>query len=114
LPGRTTPYPLPLDNAHQTWRERIDAERSPHRAAYLAMEQRLLKEGPAAPFNLPREAVLRRLIHALESPRPRPRYYVTTPIYLLAGLRRVLSTRDLDWVLRHISGGVARSPSSTV
>jgi len=96
------------DNAHQKWREWIDAERSPHRAAYLAMEQRLLKEGPAAPFTLPPEAVLRRLIHALESPRPRPRYYVTTPTYLLAGLRRVLSTRGLDWVLRRISGGGAR------
>jgi hypothetical protein len=72
------------------------------------MERRLLKEGPAAPFTLPPEAVLKRLIHALESPRPKARYYVTTPTHVLAGLRRVLSTRGLDWVLRQVSGGGSR------
>jgi NAD(P)-dependent dehydrogenase (short-subunit alcohol dehydrogenase family) len=96
------------DNAHRKWREWIDAEHSPHSAAYLAMERRLLKEGPAAPFTLPPEAVLERLVHALESRKPKPRYYVTTPTYALAGLRRVLSTRGLDWVLRKVSGGGVR------
>jgi NAD(P)-dependent dehydrogenase (short-subunit alcohol dehydrogenase family) len=96
------------DNAHQKWRDHIEAEHSPHRAAYEAMERRLLTEGPAAPFTLPPEAVLKRLIWALEDPNPRPRYYVTTPTYVLAGLRRVLSTRLLDWVLRQVSGGGAR------
>ncbi len=96
------------DNAHRKWQEWIDAEHSPHRATYLAMEKRLKKEGPAAPFTLPPEAVLKRLIHALESPRPKPRYYVTTPTYILAGLRRVLSTSGLDWVLRRVSGGGTR------
>lgn len=96
------------DNAYRKWRDWIDAEHSPHRAAYAAMERRLLKEGPAAPFTLPPEAVLKRLIHALESPRPKPRYYVTAPTHVLAGLRRVLPTRGLDWVLRRLSGGGAR------
>jgi len=96
------------DNAHRKWQQWIDAERSPHRAAYAAMERRLLKEGPAAPFTLPPEAVLKRLIHALESPRPKARYYVTTPTYVLAALRRMLGTRSLDWVLRRISGGGVR------
>jgi NAD(P)-dependent dehydrogenase (short-subunit alcohol dehydrogenase family) len=96
------------DNAHRKWRDWIDAEHSPHRAAYAAMERRLLKKGPAAPFTLPPEAVLERLIHALESRKPKPRYYVTTPTYALAGLRRVLSTRGLDWVLRRVSGGGVR------
>ncbi len=50
-------------------------------------------------FELPASAVTKKLIHALESPRPRPRYYVTTPTYLMGGLRRVLSTRALDWLL---------------
>jgi len=72
------------------------------------MEQRLLKEGAAAPFTLPPEAVLKRLIRALEDPKPKPRYYVTTPTYLLAGLRRILSTRQLDRVLRRVSGDGAR------
>jgi NAD(P)-dependent dehydrogenase (short-subunit alcohol dehydrogenase family) len=96
------------DNAHQKWREHIDAEHSAHREAYAAMEQRLLKEGAAAPFTLPPEAVLKRLIRALEDPNPKPRYYVTTPTYLLAGLRRILSTRLLDRVLRRVAGDGAR------
>jgi len=96
------------DNAVKKWREYIDTEHSPHKDAYLAMERRLKKVGPAAPFTLPPEAVLKRLIHALESPRPKPRYYVTTPTYVLAGLRRVLGTRMLDRVLYRVSGGGAR------
>jgi len=50
-------------------------------------------------FELPPAAVTRRLIHAVESPRPRPRYYVTTPTYLMGTLRRVLPTRALDWLI---------------
>lgn len=51
------------------------------------------------PFELPPSAVTRKLIHALESRRPRPRYYVTTPTYIAAAMRRLLPTRALDWVL---------------
>ncbi|MEL6518053.1 MAG: short-chain dehydrogenase, partial [Pseudomonadota bacterium] len=49
---------------------------------------------------LPASAVTAKLIHALESPRPHPRYYVTTPTYLMATLRRLLPTRALDALLR--------------
>jgi NAD(P)-dependent dehydrogenase (short-subunit alcohol dehydrogenase family) len=95
-------------NAHERWRQNINVAASVHRETYRAMEARLLKEGPAAPFTLGPEAVLRKLVHALESPRPRPRYYVTFPTYLLGGLRRVLSSRGMDWVLRRISGSGSR------
>ncbi|WP_299621251.1 SDR family oxidoreductase [uncultured Tateyamaria sp.] len=50
-------------------------------------------------FELPADAVLHKLVHAIEAPRPRPRYYVTTPTYLMGALRRILPTRALDWVL---------------
>jgi hypothetical protein len=40
--------------------------------------------------------VTARLAQALESPRPSPRYYVTWPTWIAAGLRRVLWTRDSD------------------
>jgi NAD(P)-dependent dehydrogenase (short-subunit alcohol dehydrogenase family) len=105
--------PGPIDsrfraNAHRKLRENIDMERSLHREKYRAAERRLLKEGPAQPFTLPPEAVLEKLIHALESPRPKPRYYVTVPTYLLGNLRRILSSRGLDWVLRRASGAGTR------
>ncbi|MFO7641560.1 MAG: SDR family oxidoreductase [Candidatus Competibacteraceae bacterium] len=92
------------DNAHAAYLRHIRPETSPHREKYRAMEARLLKEGPAAPFTLPPEAVLKRVIHALESPRPRARYPVTVPTYLFAVLRRLLPTRALDALLRRAGG----------
>ncbi len=96
------------DNAHVAYRRYIQAETSLHREQYAAIEARLLKKGPAAPFTLPPEAVLKRVIHALESRRPRARYYVTVPTYLFATLRRLLPTRALDAVLRRAGGGGRR------
>ncbi|QQS54952.1 MAG: SDR family oxidoreductase [Candidatus Competibacteraceae bacterium] len=92
------------DNAHAAYRRHIRAESSPHREKYAAMEARLRKQGPAAPFTLPPEAVLKRVIHALESPRPRARYPVTMPTHLFAVLRRLLPTRALDAILRRAGG----------
>ena len=40
-----------------------------------------------------------KLVHGVESARPKARYYVTTPTYIAAGLRRVLPTALLDRVL---------------
>lgn len=95
-------------NGHDKFCANIDVEQSAHRERYRVAEKRLLKKGPAAPFTLPPEAVLKKLIHALESRRPRPRYYVTVPTYLFGNLRRILSSRGLDWVLRRASGAGTR------
>ena len=69
---------------------------------YRRMEARLTKPGPAVPCTLPAEAVLKKVIHALESRRPRARYYVTFPTYLFGFLKRILSTRLLDKVLNKV------------
>ena len=50
-------------------------------------------------FELGPEAVTAKLVHALEAKRPKARYYVTTPTYLMGALRRVLPTRALDWLI---------------
>jgi NAD(P)-dependent dehydrogenase (short-subunit alcohol dehydrogenase family) len=92
------------DNAYKKWQANINAENSVHRDQYRAMEARLQKAGPAAPFTLPPEAVLKRLIHALESPRPKARYYVTFPTYLFATLKRILPGEALDRLLSKASG----------
>ena len=91
-------------NAFEAYKRNIDKTQSVHREHYQATEARLTKEGPAVPFTLPPEAVLKRVIHALEHPRPKIRYYVTFPTYLFATLRRILSYRLLDRVLLKISG----------
>ncbi len=91
-------------NSYEKFQHTIDADNSPFRDAYHGMISRLTKPGPAAPFTLPPEAVLNKVIHALESPRPQVRYYVTLPTYLFATLRRILPFRALDWVLARASG----------
>ena len=93
------------ENAYRMFRQNIDAENSVHRDNYRAMAARLEHEGPTTSFTLPPEAVLNKVIHALESKRPRARYAVTTPTHVFGALRRVLTTRQLDWLLRRTSGG---------
>jgi NAD(P)-dependent dehydrogenase (short-subunit alcohol dehydrogenase family) len=90
-------------NAYQAYLDNINASQSAHRQTYEALQRRLTKEGPQAPFTLSPQAVLNKLIHALESPRPRLRYYVTFPTYLFATLKRLLPQRALYWVLQRVS-----------
>ena len=74
------PGPIKSDfrkNAFALYKKNIDSDLSFHKASYLAMEERLQKEGPAVPFTLPAEAVAEKVIHALESKKPKIRYYVT-------------------------------------
>lgn len=95
-------------NAFAKYQQYIDKTDSPHRHVYQAMENRLTKTGPAAPFTLPASAVVDKLIHAIEAERPKIRYFVTFPTYLLATLKRLLPGRALDWVLCKISANEQR------
>lgn len=90
-------------NAFIQYQRNIDAQNSAHRHAYLAMENRLKAETAQAPFTLPASAVVAKLIHAIESRRPKIRYFVTFPTYLFAILKRLLPAKALDWVLRKVS-----------
>lgn len=87
------------EHALKAMRDNIDMENSPHAEAYRRHLARLEGGGTSSPFKLPPDAVLKRLVHALEAPRPKPRYYVTVPTYLMASLRRILPYRALDRVL---------------
>ena len=95
-------------NAFKAFEKYIDAENSVHKQQYTSMIARLNKEGPAAPFTLGPEAVLEKVIHALESRQPKIRYYVTFPTYLFAYLKRILSYRMMDRILIKAGGGGKR------
>jgi len=94
-------------NAHEAFKRNIDVESSPHRDVYRAVMGRLASDDEG-PFTLPESAVVAKLLHALESPRPKPRYYVTVPTYALALLKRVLPGRWLDAALSRISDAELR------
>ncbi|HUU25744.1 MAG TPA: SDR family oxidoreductase [Methyloceanibacter sp.] len=86
-----------LAHALEAYRRNIDIENSPHREAYRARIARM-EQGGQTTFKLPPEAVVKKLIHALEAKRPKARYYVTFPTYAAGFLRRVLPTAALDAV----------------
>ncbi len=88
------------ENAVPHFEKWIDWENSARSAQYVTLRGRLygVKTKKDA-FELGPEAVTAKLIRALEDPRPKPRYYVTTPTYLMGFLRRVLPTRALDWMI---------------
>lgn len=98
------PGPIPTDfriNAAKQFEKWIDWKNA-HRKDYYETEvrKRMYDTSGKKDFSeLPVSAVTAKLIHALESPRPRPRYYVTTATYIASALRRLLPTRMLDFVL---------------
>ena len=89
-------------NALAAFEENISVENSPFENAYKKLVERLNTEGPVVPFTLGPEAVLDKVFHALESKKPKPRYYVTFPTYLFGYLKRVLSTNMMDKVLKKV------------
>ena len=83
----------------------IDWEKSPLRGKYEStLLKRLYESSGPDRFELPASAVTAKLVHACESRRPRPRYYVTTPTHIGGILRRILSTRASDRILARIGG----------
>jgi len=87
------------ENALQMFRENIDIENSVHRTLYAAVLRRLEGQKGRTPFTLGPEAILERAVHALESAKPSPRYYVTKPTYVFAWCKRLLPIRWLDSIL---------------
>jgi NAD(P)-dependent dehydrogenase (short-subunit alcohol dehydrogenase family) len=87
------------ENAIPHFEKWIDWENSARRPEYEALRGRLYEKGGPDRFELPCSAVTAKLIHALESRRPAPRYFVTTLTYLMNFARRLLPTRMLDWVI---------------
>ncbi len=77
----------------------IDWKSSARKEEYGPLVYRLYEQRGPDRFELPAAAVTAKLIRALEARRPRARYFVTTPTYLMAVLRRILPTRLLDWVI---------------
>ncbi len=81
----------------------IDWENSARAEQYReALIPRLYEDGGPDPFELPPEAVTKKVIHFLESRRPKPRYYITTPTYIMGALKRLLPTRALDWITSRV------------
>ena len=79
----------------------VDWKGSARRQQYeRGLQKRLYEDNGPDKFELPASAVTAKLLKACTHPNPKPRYYITTPTYLMGFLKRILTTRGLDRVLR--------------
>jgi short-subunit dehydrogenase len=79
-------------------------QNSPYQAVYATAEQRLLNSADVMPFTLGPEAVLSKVIHALEAKKPQAHYFVTVHTYALTTARYLLPVTAMDWLARKIGG----------
>jgi len=86
-------------NALTKFLANIDQERSAHKEIYTKTLERLQKSGDSA-FTLGAEAVLKVLVEAIESAKPKFRYPVTFPTKLFSVLKRILPTCIMDSIAR--------------
>jgi NAD(P)-dependent dehydrogenase (short-subunit alcohol dehydrogenase family) len=91
-----------VEHALAAFERNIDQKASHYQAAYARQRARMGRGGSNR-FKLGPEAVLEKLVHALESPSPKARYFVTRPTHAMAVARRLLPQRMLDWVVNKVS-----------
>jgi short-subunit dehydrogenase len=77
------------------FRANIDVANSAHKDVYV---QRVagIERGGKTTFKVEPEEVAKRIIHAIESSTPKPRYFVTVPTHAANVLKRALPTVLLD------------------
>lgn len=91
------------ENARVKFEDHIDAMNSVHATAYRETISRLATQGDANRYTLGPEAVVDKLIHALEHKVPRSRYRVTTPTIAFAVAKRLFPTSVLDRILSRVT-----------
>jgi NAD(P)-dependent dehydrogenase (short-subunit alcohol dehydrogenase family) len=90
------------DNSLANFERQVDTSASVHTGRYARLKAETGARKDDQAFTVGPEAVAAKVAHALESRRPKARYYVTLPAYLLAAARRLLPTAWLDAVLARI------------
>ena len=83
------------ENAIPHFERWFDVKASARADQYPELTRRLY-EGGEDRFQLPASAVTAKLRHALEHPRPKARYFITTPTWIAATMRRLLPTWAQD------------------
>lgn len=91
------------DHSAALFQQSINTKQSHYQQMYEKAIPKLIVQKIFDPFTKPPEAVLKKLISALESSSPQTRYYITLPAYVLSGLKRLLPAKALDWIFHKIS-----------
>ncbi len=98
------PGPVPSrirQNSTPHFAKWIDWKASAHRKFYSSHVIPFLEADETSPTPMQRAPsyVTKKVLHALESRRPRARYFVTPVPWIVDTLRRVLPTRQMDYIL---------------
>lgn len=82
------------DNATKNFLAKVNTENSAHKKVYENYFHQA--KNSRDPLAVSPEVVVNKLIHALESPKPRIRYFIGVPANILGFLRRILPDRLMD------------------
>lgn len=82
----------------------IDMKKSVYKKQYKRLLEKA-KQNKPSPFMKSPEAVAKKILRAITSKNPKPRYRVTLPAQILATLKHLLTTRMLDRLLNKVSRG---------
>lgn len=80
-------------------KENIDIDHSIFKKQY---EKNIKGEGKKVPFNEEADAVASVVHKIILAKTPKPRYYITKATYLLGYMKRILSTTQLDKILKKV------------
>jgi short-subunit dehydrogenase len=94
------------NTAQQSFTDNLSDKASVHSTNYQKMLKHFNQSSDSEQrLTLPPDAVVAKLIDALESKHPQTRYYVGLPAHLFAWLRRLLPEPALDWIIAKIMSG---------
>ena len=79
--------------------EAIDMDKTRFKKHYDTMITQQKSQKPT-PFTLTGEAVAKKILKVIQSRKPKPRYRVTLPTHMLAFLKRLLSSSQLESLLK--------------
>lgn len=91
------------DNAVDYSLKKIDTEHSYFQRQYQYMLGSFRQQKSDSIFTKKTDAVINKLVHAVEASSPRAKYPVTLPSHLFSILKRILTVKMLDRVLINIS-----------
>lgn len=100
------------DNVIDHSLKKINKEKSHFHAQYQMMLGDYRQNKSQSVFTCKTDAVISKLVHAIESKTPRTKYRVTIPAHLFTFLKRILSVKMLDSMLSFVSKKELRQTDS--
>lgn len=99
------------DNTIDNSLKKIDSKHSHFQRQYQQMLGDFRQKKAASIFTRKTDAVISKLIHAIEAKTPKAKYPVTFPAHLFVLLKRILSVKMLDRFLGYLSRKELGSPN---